>query len=128
MDQRPQHHLLLLTRGRARAQGRAHVPLHHAVGRLALGPLGVLLPVRPAFEALCHQSPPSAGRGLARRAADARRDDRAHAQVVPRDLVVRFRIITGVVHFTQEYYIGGANGILVETHTLQYRKGSARIV
>ena len=46
VDQCPQHHFLLLTLRRSRAQRGALVPLDHTVRRLALGTLAVLLLAR----------------------------------------------------------------------------------
>lgn len=110
MRQHAQHHFLLLILGLAGTQRGALIAFDHAVRRLALGSLSVLLLIRFPFESFGHVSSRSATGRLARRAADARRDDRPHAQVLSRDAMIIFRIITRIRH--RCLHVGASPGVV----------------
>src|SRR5262249_20449389 len=91
MGDDPKDDLAALVPRAPRPRRRAPAPLHHAVDRLSLPPLTILLPV----ESLLHPPPPPPGRRLVRRPPALRRDQGADA-VGPDVLVDPLAVEVGV--------------------------------
>lgn len=79
-----------------RSQGRAEIAFKHGIHGFALPALAIGGLVGAAPEAVVHVAAVPPGGGLGRWPPRIRRDDRADAQIRPRDAVIGLRIVAGI--------------------------------